>query len=113
MPVDFILLDTSVLSEARKTTEELNERIVAFMKDIPAGSVAVPPAAIFELRRGALLLSKRDPIRGNALGRWLDQLLETDIWLPPTTIEVRHLVAMMSVTRDRPQLAIDFAWRKV
>jgi len=32
MPVDFILLDTSVLSEARKTAEELNESIVAFLK---------------------------------------------------------------------------------
>lgn len=102
MPFDFILLDTSVLSEARKTAEELNENIVAFLKNIPLGAVAVPPAAIFELRRGALILSKTDPVRGNVLGRWIDELLETDIWLPSVNVDVRHLVAIMSVT---PELA--------
>lgn len=102
MPVDFILLDTSVLSEARKTAAELNESIIAFLKNIPVGAVAVPHAAIFELRRGALILSKTDRVRGRALGRWLDQLLETDIWIPSTSVEVRELVAMMSIT---PELA--------
>lgn len=100
MAVDFILLDTSVLSEARKAARELNENIVAFLRQIPAGALAVPQAAVFELRRGALLLSKTDPVRGNAFARWLDQLLETDIWIPPVGVDVRGLIARMSLTPD-------------
>lgn len=94
---NFILLDTSVLTEARKAGDKLDDDIVFFMRQIPAGALAVPHAAIFELQRGACLVGKTDPIRERLYTRWLDMLLETDIWLPPVDADVRRLMAKMTM----------------
>lgn len=96
MAVDFILVDTSVLSEARKARERLNDDIVFFLRQIPVGALAVPYAAIFELQRGASIIAKTKPSRGRAYSAWLDKLLETDIWLPPANVEVIRLLANMT-----------------
>lgn len=97
MASNFILLDTSVLTEARKTEDKLDDDIVFFMRQIPAGALAVPHAAIFELQRGALNIGRTDPLRERLYTAWLDRLLETDIWLPPVNVEVRRLLAHMTM----------------
>lgn len=98
MAANFILLDTSVLSEARKV--EPNEDVLAFLLQIPPGALAVPEAAVFELERGALNKAKSDPVLGMAFSSWLDELLLTDIWLPPTNSAVRRLVARMTMKAE-------------
>ena len=100
MASDFVLLDTSVLTEARKTEDNLNDDIVFFLRQIPAGALAVPHAAIFELQRGAINVGRKEPARERAYTAWLDRLLETDIWLPPTDVDVRRLLARMTMTPE-------------
>lgn len=100
MASNFILLDTSVLTEARKTEDKLNDDIVFFMRQIPAGALAVPHAAIFELQRGAINVGRKHPAKERAYTAWLDRLLETDIWLPPVDVDVRRLLAEMTMTPD-------------
>ncbi|ASW06407.1 hypothetical protein [Rhizobium sp. 11515TR] len=100
MTVEFILTDTSVLSEARKAADRLNEDIVFFLRQIPAGALAVPLAAVFELQRGASMLSGRDPARARAYEQWLDRLLATDIWIPPVNVRVRRLLAEMTTVPE-------------
>jgi predicted nucleic acid-binding protein len=98
MASNFILIDTSVLSEARKPDDARNGDVIFFLRQIPAGALAVPYAAIFELQRGAFHIGKRDPARGRAYSKWIDGLLETDIWLPPVNVGVRRLMAEMAST---------------
>jgi predicted nucleic acid-binding protein len=97
---NFILLDTSVLTEARKTDEKLNDDLVFFFRQVPAGALAVPHAAIFELQRGACNIGRRDPLREQLYNDWLDQLLATDIWLPPVDVSVRRLLAKMTMDTE-------------
>ncbi|MBB4274096.1 type II toxin-antitoxin system VapC family toxin [Rhizobium mongolense] len=107
MALDFILADTSVLSEARKTVDKLDDDIVFFLRQIPAGALAVPYAAIFELQRGASLIGLTKPDRGRAYADWLDRLLETDIWLPPTDTAVRRLLAEMTTVPELSNFWLD------
>ncbi|MBY3215877.1 type II toxin-antitoxin system VapC family toxin [Rhizobium laguerreae] len=107
MAVDFILVDTSVLSEARKMIDELDENIVFFLRQIPAGALAVPIAAIFELQRGASMIAITKPAKARAYESWLDRLLETDIWLPPVDVRVRRLLAEMTVVPELSRFWLD------
>ncbi|MBY5399508.1 type II toxin-antitoxin system VapC family toxin [Rhizobium leguminosarum] len=107
MAADFILVDTSVLSEARKIAGELNDDIVFFLRQIPAGALAVPQAAVFELQRGASMIARTRPSRGRAYSQWLDDLLATDAWLPPVDAPVRRLLAQMTTEPDLIQFWID------
>jgi predicted nucleic acid-binding protein len=100
MAVNFILLDTSVLSEARKAGSNLDDDMVFFLRQIPAGALAVPHAAIFELQRGALSVGLKEPHRERLYTEWLDQLLLTDLWLPPVDVDVRRLMARMAMTPE-------------
>ncbi|WP_440657769.1 hypothetical protein [Ensifer adhaerens] len=95
---DFILIDTSVLSEARRVTPD--DDVIFFLRQIPPGAIAVPPAAIFELERGALNLAKTDPVRAEKFSKWLDGLLQTDVWLPPIDPHVKRLTARMAMTPE-------------
>ncbi|WFU49171.1 PIN domain-containing protein [Sinorhizobium terangae] len=97
---DFILVDTSVLSEARRS--EPDEDVIFFLDQIPPGSIAVPPTAIFELERGALNLFKTNPLKSAKLAKWLDDLLKTDVWVPPVNSDVKRLLARMAMV---PELA--------
>ena len=92
------LLDTSVLSEARcaKPVEE----VARFLRALPKGSVAVPTWTIFELERGGQMLRLIDAPRAIPLLRWLDDLLETDVFVPPTNAEIHRLIARMSVVPE-------------
>lgn len=95
MPANFIILDTSVLSEARR--EHPSEDVIAFLLQIPPGALAVPPPVIFELERGAVNVQNSDPDRGRRFSAWLDGLLETDIYIPPVDAVVKRLLARMSM----------------
>jgi predicted nucleic acid-binding protein len=107
MAVGFILVDTSVLSEARKMIDQLNDDIVFFLRQVPPGALAVPSAVIFELQRGASMVALTKPERGRAYQDWLDRLLETDIWLPPADVRVRRLLAEMTVVPELSRFWLD------
>ncbi len=94
----YFLLDTSVLSEAR--CAEPVEEVVSFLRGLPRGAVAVPTWAIFELERGGQMLRLVNEERARPLLGWLDDLLETDIYVPPIGAEVHRLVARMSIVPE-------------
>lgn len=100
MQANFILLDTSVLSEARRSAP--HEDVLAFLFQIPPGAVAVAPPVIFELERGAINAGIHDPERGRCLSNWVDDLLKTDVYTPPVDAGVKKLLARMSMV---PELA--------
>ncbi len=89
-----LLLDTSVLSEARGTNK--SEEVKRFLRSLPDEAVAIPLPAIFELERGARLLARNDPDRAEGLIAWLDRLLATKPYVPPMTTEVTRLIAGMT-----------------
>lgn len=93
-----MLLDTSVLSEARRS--EPVEEVVTFLRALPRGSVAVPTWTIFELERGGQMLRLVDEPRALPLLSWLDDLLETDVYVPPVNAEVHRLIARMTLVPE-------------
>jgi predicted nucleic acid-binding protein len=90
-----MLLDTSVLSAARGNEPEVKVR--QFLRALPVRSIAIPMYSVFELERGACLLQHHDRQRSAALLSWLDDLLSTDIFLPPVTVDVWRLYARMTL----------------
>jgi toxin FitB len=89
-----LLLDTSVLSEARG--RDKSEEVKQFLRSLPDEIVAIPLPAIFELERGARMLGKTDPDRAERFIAWLDRLLATKPYVPPITTEVVRLIARMA-----------------
>jgi predicted nucleic acid-binding protein len=70
------LVDTNVLSEARKGSEA-NPGVVRWYKSVDPPTAFVSVFALGEIRRGVLLLRRRDPDRAASLQQWLDSLLVT------------------------------------
>ncbi|MGV1785834.1 MULTISPECIES: PIN domain-containing protein [Agrobacterium] len=89
-----LLLDTSVLSEARGKNK--SEEVKQFLRSLPNEVVAIPLPAIFELERGARMLAKSEPERAERFIAWLDRLLATQPYVPPITDEVIRLIARMT-----------------
>jgi predicted nucleic acid-binding protein len=89
-----LLLDTSVLSEARGTNK--SEEVKRFLRSLPDEVVAIPMPAIFELERGAQLLARTNPDRAEGLVAWLDRLLATEPYVPLVTAEVTRIIAKMA-----------------
>ncbi len=90
-----MLLDTSVLSAARGRKPEATVR--HFLLSLPRGSIAIPAYSVFEFERGARLLQQHDQQRAAQLLSWLDDLLATDIFVPPVTTDIWRLYARMSL----------------
>ncbi|WP_172724356.1 type II toxin-antitoxin system VapC family toxin [Neorhizobium tomejilense] len=90
-----MLLDTSVLSAARGNAPEAKVR--QFLLALPLGSIAIPMCSVFELERGARNLQHHDRQRAAGLLSWLDDLLSTDIFLPPVTVDIWRLYARMTL----------------
>jgi toxin FitB len=95
MAADFILLDTNVLSHARKGAHK--PKIDRFLSSIPTACIAIPTDAIFELERGALALEATDPAAAKRYSLWLLALLQTDIYVLTNNAKVSKLVAAMSL----------------
>lgn len=66
------LLDTNFVSELRKPRPDL--AALAFYEAVGDTSLFVSVLTIGELRRGAELKSRKDPLGGHALGRWIEQV---------------------------------------
>ncbi|GAK73431.1 hypothetical protein RRU01S_39_00100 [Agrobacterium rubi TR3 = NBRC 13261] len=94
MQSKYLLLDTSVLSEARR--REPIEKVTEFLRSLPDEAIAIPLIAVFELERGAQSLMMKDSARGRLYLDWLSELVKKDIYFPPMTVDVYRLIARMA-----------------
>jgi predicted nucleic acid-binding protein len=70
------LLDTNVISELRKTTEnKINPRIKEWAETKMPSTMFLSVITIFELELGILRLERRDKKQGQILRKWLSQLV--------------------------------------
>jgi predicted nucleic acid-binding protein len=69
------LADTNVLSELRKR-ERANERVRIWAAVHGWSAIHTSWIAIAEMKRGAALVARRDPIQAAALERWISEVLD-------------------------------------
>ena len=71
-----LLLDTSVLSELRKSAQRMNQGVRAWADGIDSSRVYLSAITISELAQWVASTERRDPVQGALLGSWLsDQVL--------------------------------------
>lgn len=69
------LLDTNVVSEARKRSGDVGVR--TWVAERSANELFLSVLVLGEIRRGVELLRARDPEQADVLDRWLDELART------------------------------------
>jgi predicted nucleic acid-binding protein len=70
------LLDTNVISELRKTTEnKINQGVKEWAETKMPSTMFLSVITIFELELGILRLERRDKKQGQILRKWLSQLV--------------------------------------
>ncbi len=89
-----LLLDTSVLSDARGPNPV--REVQNFLASLPDHVVAIPAPVIFELERGGFMLSQINPDRARPLLFWLDKMLETNVHIAQLDSAASRLVARMA-----------------
>jgi toxin FitB len=68
------LLDTNVVSELRKAREgRADKNVAAWAAGESAASMFISVITVHELEIGVLLAERRDPAKGAALRRWLEE----------------------------------------
>lgn len=67
------LIDTNILSELRKG-DRADENVRVWYAGIPETDIHVSVIVLGEIRRGAELLRRRDPVAAASLDSWLDAL---------------------------------------
>lgn len=101
------LLDTVVLSEARKPLADRN--VVQWLRGVPASAAFVSVIALSEIQRGVVVARRRDPAFATGLERWLaglqttyaDRIIDID-----RTIAVRWGQIAGDVGHSTPDIAI-------
>lgn len=101
------LLDTVVLSEARKPLADRN--VVQWLRGVPASAAFVSVIALSEIQRGIVMARRRDPAFATGLERWLaglqttyaDRIIDID-----RTIAVRWGQIAGEVGHSTPDIAI-------
>ena len=68
------LLDTNVVSEARKTRP--NAAVTSFLKGLPSERIFISVLTIGELRKGAPLRAKQDPSAAMIIDTWIESVAE-------------------------------------
>lgn len=67
------LLDTNVVSEARKAASgKADPHVVSWLNGVAAGSLFLSAIVVLELELGVRRIERRDKLQGAALRRWLD-----------------------------------------
>ncbi|WP_225774183.1 type II toxin-antitoxin system VapC family toxin [Pseudomonas sp. Marseille-Q5115] len=68
------VLDTNVISELRKAkTGKANAGVVAWGQAVPANEMFISAITVMELETGVLQVSRRDPVQGSILRKWLNE----------------------------------------
>lgn len=66
------LIDSNVLSELRKPKRV--EQVAAWFRGVPPSDLFTSVLVMAELRRGSLLIRRRDPASADRLDRWISEL---------------------------------------
>jgi toxin FitB len=69
------LIDSNVLSELRKPKRA--EQVAAWLRAVPASSLFTSVLVMAELRRGSLLIRRRDPDSADRLDGWISDLWDS------------------------------------
>ncbi|MGO4112473.1 PIN domain-containing protein [Rhizobium ruizarguesonis] len=91
MTDDIFLLDTNVISNSSKTSP-----LPAVKQWLDRQArLAIPFAVILEVETGIAELWPVDPVRARKLTEWIDGLLKTRFYYPPSTPEVARVLAKL------------------
>lgn len=95
------LLDTNVLSEARKPSPNPNVR--AWFASVVAADLYLSVLVVGEIRQGAERLRRRDPAQAAIFSDWLSRLLEEYAdRIVPVTVEVAEEWGRLNVPDPLP-----------
>jgi predicted nucleic acid-binding protein len=99
------VLDTNVVSEFRRI-ERADSGLQAWAAATPLSDMFLSVVTLFELERGILMKSRKDPAGGAVLRQWLDlQILPLFAGrILPVDIEVAQRCATLHVPVTRPEL---------
>jgi toxin FitB len=98
------LLDTNVLSEARKQ-QNADARVMAWLRSVASADLFTSVLVVGEIRRGAERLRRRDTAQAMLLDEWLKTLKQqfTDRVLP-VTIEIAEEWGRLNVPDPLPTI---------
>ncbi len=100
MTDDIFLLDTNVISNTSKTYP-----LPAVKRWLESQTrLAIPFPAILEVETGIADLRRVDPVRARKLTEWIDGLLKTQFYYPPSTPEVARVLARLYCCRPLERL---------
>jgi hypothetical protein len=92
------LLDTSVVSELRKTRP--HGAVLAWRRSVPLHQLAIPAIVIAEIQNGIEITRAQDAAKAEELEKWLDQLMEYYAILPADGATFREWARMMAGKSD-------------
>ena len=99
------LLDTNIISELRKGIRA-NDRVRAWRQSIRQASLHLSVLTLLEVRRGIVLLERRDPQSAAHLAQWFRMLKrEYRGRILPVTLHIAEVCSGLSP--DQPLPAID------
>lgn len=99
------LLDTNVLSDARKhKAKKANKGVIQFMTDTPPIETFISVITVMEIRQGALLLERKDPKQASVYNDWLEsEIIPTfDGRIIPVTTDIALCCAGFHVPDKSP-----------
>lgn len=97
------LLDTNVLSEARKRGRA-NPGVMRWLASVSAADLYVSVITILEPDQGRLQVARRDPAQGELLRRWIEErvLIAFEGRILPIDLSVVRRCASLQVPDRRP-----------
>lgn len=66
------ILDTNVVSELRKRNRA-NRAVIEWATSIDTALFYISSVVVFEIRLGALLIDRRDPVQGALMLKWIEK----------------------------------------
>lgn len=99
------LLDTNVISEARKPAHRRDPRFDEWMRSVPAHDTYLSVIVVGEVTAGVLAMERKDPDQGARLRGWLqDELLPVFAGrILPVTLEIADREARLQVPDPKPK----------
>ncbi|WP_088286459.1 type II toxin-antitoxin system VapC family toxin [Kineosporia sp. A_224] len=92
------LLDTNIVSEVRKPRPDPS--VVAWIGATRPDRLSISAMVVGELRRGAALIRRRDPVQAEALDAWVDQTVRSFAdRILPVTAEVADVWGRLHAVR--------------
>lgn len=96
------LLDTNVISELRDGKPKQSSQVVAWAAEHSMSTLYLSAASIFELERGIQALEQKNPPQGQALRRWLTQVVaQFEQRILPFTKDTAPLCAALHIPNPR------------